>query len=26
MITEPNNQQLEDWLHEHGFLEKPYQR
>jgi hypothetical protein len=26
MITEPNNQQLEDWLHKHGFLAKPYRR
>jgi glutaredoxin len=26
MITEPSNQQLEDWLHQHGFLDKPYQR
>lgn len=26
MITEPNNQQLEDWLHQHGFLDKPYRR
>jgi glutaredoxin len=26
LITEPNNQQLEDWLHKHGFLAKPYQR
>lgn len=26
MITEPNNQQLEDWLYTHGFLNKPYQR
>ena len=26
MITEPNNQQLEDWLHKHGFLDKPYKR
>ncbi len=26
MITEPNNQQLEDWLHKHGFLDKPYRR
>ena len=26
MITEPNNQQLEDWLHKHGFLSKPYKR
>jgi glutaredoxin len=26
MITEPNNQQLEDWLHKHGFLNKPYKR
>jgi len=26
MITEPNNQQLEDWLHKHGFLKKPYRR
>jgi glutaredoxin len=26
MITEPNNQQLEDWLYKHGFLDKPYQR
>jgi len=26
MITEPNNQQLEDWLHKHDFLAKPYRR
>jgi len=26
MITEPNNQQLEDWLYKHGFLTKPYRR
>lgn len=26
MITEPNNQQLEDWLNQHGFLDKPYRR
>jgi len=26
MITEPNNQALEDWLHKHGFLDKPYNR
>jgi glutaredoxin len=26
MITEPNNQQLEDWLYKHGFLDKPYSR
>ena len=26
MITEPNNQELEDWLHKHGFLNKPYKR
>lgn len=26
MITEPNNKQLEDWLHAHGFLGKPYKR
>lgn len=26
MITEPNNQQLEDWLHKHSFLAKPYKR
>ena len=26
MITEPNNSQLENWLHKHGFLDKPYQR
>lgn len=26
MITEPNNQALEDWLHQHGFLAKPYKR
>jgi glutaredoxin len=26
MITEPNNQALENWLHKHGFLDKPYQR
>ncbi|GAB4446647.1 MAG: hypothetical protein Fur0044_42780 [Anaerolineae bacterium] len=26
MITEPNNKDLEDWLHQHGFLDKPYKR
>jgi glutaredoxin len=26
MITEPNNKDLEDWLHRHGYLSKPYQR
>jgi len=26
MITEPTNRELENWLHKHGFLEKPYQR
>jgi glutaredoxin len=26
LITEPNNQELENWLHKHGFLDKPYQR
>ncbi len=26
MITEPNNHQLENWLHKHGFLDKPYKR
>ena len=26
LISEPNNQQLEDWLHKHGFLDKPYKR
>ena len=26
MITEPNNRDLENWLHKHGFLDKPYQR
>lgn len=26
MISEPNNQQLEDWLYKHGFLDKPYRR
>jgi len=26
MITEPNNRDLEDWLHKHGFLDKPYTR
>ena len=26
MITEPNNSQLENWLHKYGFLDKPYQR
>lgn len=26
MITEPNNQALEDWLYRHGFLDKPYKR
>jgi glutaredoxin len=26
MITEPTNRELENWLHKHGFLAKPYQR
>jgi glutaredoxin len=26
MITEPNNKELEDWLYQHGFLDKPYKR
>ncbi len=26
MITEPSNDTLENWLHKHGFLEKPYKR
>ncbi len=26
IITEPNNQELENWLHKHGFLDKPYKR
>jgi hypothetical protein len=26
LISEPNNQQLEDWLYKHGFLAKPYKR
>ena len=26
MITEPSNQDLENWLHKHGFLDKPYTR
>ncbi|MEM7029968.1 MAG: hypothetical protein AAF629_10420 [Chloroflexota bacterium] len=26
LIVEPNNHQLEDWLHKHGFLAKPYKR
>lgn len=26
MITEPNNKELENWLHKHGFLDKPYRR
>jgi glutaredoxin len=26
LITEPNNQDLENWLYKHGFLEKPYSR
>lgn len=26
MITEPNNRALENWLHKHGFLDKPYSR
>ena len=26
MITEPNNRELENWLYEHGFLDKPYKR
>jgi hypothetical protein len=26
MITEPNNRDLENWLHKHGFLDKPYRR
>ena len=26
MLTEPNNKDLEDWLYQHGFLDKPYKR
>ena len=26
IITQPNNKQLENWLHQHGFLNKPYTR
>ncbi|MDM8519238.1 glutaredoxin domain-containing protein [Anaerolineales bacterium HSG6] len=26
MITEPTNRELENWLHKHGFLDKPYKR
>ena len=26
MITEPNNQELENWLYKHGFLDTPYKR
>jgi glutaredoxin len=26
MITEPNNADLENWLHRNGFLDKPYRR
>ncbi|MCB0212135.1 MAG: hypothetical protein KDJ52_22520 [Anaerolineae bacterium] len=26
MITEPNNRDLENWLHKNGFLNKPYSR
>ncbi len=26
MITEPSNRNLENWLHKHGFLDKPYKR
>lgn len=26
LISAPNNQQLENWLHKHGFLAKPYRR
>ena len=26
MITEPGNEALENWLHKHGFLDKPYKR
>ena len=26
LIAAPNNQQLENWLHKHGFLAKPYKR
>ena len=26
MITEPNHKDLENWLHKHGFLDKPYKR
>jgi len=26
LIVQPNNQQLENWLHKHGFLAKPYKR
>ena len=26
MISEPNNRDLENWLHKNGFLSKPYSR
>jgi glutaredoxin len=26
LISEPNNRDLENWLHKHGFLDKPYRR
>ncbi len=26
VITAPNNKELENWLHKHGFLPKPYRR
>jgi len=26
LISEPNNYQLENWLYQHGFLDKPYKR
>jgi len=26
MLRRPVNRQLEDWLHEHGFLKRPYRR
>lgn len=26
MITEPKNEELENWLYRHGFLDKPYKR
>lgn len=26
MISEPTNRDLENWLHKHGFLSKPYTR